>query len=206
MRELSEAESKRRLGDRLPVCRERLTHSAAEAARFMEGGSGVFVAKASGVAHKTEGNLVRVGLPAEYVLAQWDELAAAGDGTVLIADFVRPEYELLVGATRDEQFGPVLTVGHGGVMTEVLDDAVCFLHPLDRGDFGRGLEELRCARLLHGQRGRPAADLERLYELGSHLLEVLAANPDVMEVDLNPVAIVDGRPVVLDALVIVSGA
>ncbi|MFC5994378.1 acetate--CoA ligase family protein [Pseudonocardia hispaniensis] len=203
---MSEAESKQRLGDWLPACRERLTRSPAEAADFMAGGNGVFVAKASGVAHKTEGNLVRVGLPAEYVLAQWEELAAAGDGSVLVADFVRPEYELLIGATRDEQFGPVLTVGQGGVMTESIDDVVCFLHPLDRDDFGRGLEELRCARLLHGQRGRPGADLERLYELGSHLLDVLVADPDVMGVDLNPVAIIDGRPVVLDALVILSGA
>lgn len=203
---LSEAESKRRLGTWLPLCREEQTRSVAHAVQFMRsaGEDAVFVAKASGVAHKTEGNLVRIGLSAEEVVAQWNELAAAGDGSVLIADFVRADYELLVGATRDPQFGAVLTVGHGGVMTEVLDDAACFLNPLDPADLSRGLAELRCAPLLRGQRGQEPLDLGLLLELGRGVMDTMSTDPEVSEIDLNPVAIVAGRPVVLDALVVLA--
>src|SRR5215471_5115026 len=115
---LSEWDSKALLGA-VPRPLEALTRSRDEAAAFARSLDGPVVAKASGVGHKTERNAVRMN--AEVALV-WDELAALGDGRVLVAEQVSSELELIAGGLRDPQFGPVLSIGLGGVAAEALDD------------------------------------------------------------------------------------
>ena len=199
---LSEWESKQLLGPGLPVPREARTATADEAvALAVEWGCPV-VAKASGVAHKSDAGLVRLDLRAESLRAAWPALAAAGDGTVLVAEQVRGELELIVGGRRDDTFGPLVTVGLGGVAAEVLDDVAVLLSPPRAGELDEALDGLRGARLLAGYRGSPPVDRAALALVVGAVADLLDRDPDVVEVDCNPVLIRDGRPIVLDALVV----
>jgi hypothetical protein len=134
----------------------------------------------------------------------WDELARLGDGTVLIAEQVRGELELIVGGVRDPQFGPVVSVGIGGVAAEVFGDAVFVLSPTEPGELERALTGLRAVRLLDGWRGAPPVDRDALGQIVDAVGRLLAEDESVVEVDCNPVLISGGLPLVLDALVVTA--
>lgn len=206
MRTLSEWESKQLLGPGLPLPRERRTATVDEGVAFARSlAPAPMVAKASGVAHKTEGRLVRLGVDVDGVAAAWAELAAAGDGTVLVAEQVPAELELLVGGLRDPVFGPVVSVGIGGTAAEILGDAAFLLAPPEAGELDRAVAQLRGAALLDGVRGAPAVDRVGLAAIVAAVGGLLVREEDVVEVDCNPVLVHDGVPVVADALVVVAG-
>jgi len=200
--QLSEWESKALLGQRLPRPRELLSRASAEAVDFAAQIGGPVVAKASGVAHKSDAQLVRLGLDATSLAACWDELATAGDGTVLVAEQVVAELELIVGGLRDPQFGPLVSLGLGGVAAEVFDDVVFVLAPPEPGELDAAIAELRIAPLLAGHRGRPPVDRQALAEIVDAVADLLTSDPGVVEIDCNPVMVSGGRPVVVDALVV----
>jgi len=198
MRPLTEWESKALLGD-VPRPREALTHSRAEAVAFAETIGGPVVAKASGIVHKTEHG--GVCLDADLA-AVWDHLAILGDGRVLVAEQVRGELELIAGGVRDPQFGPIVSIGIGGVAAEVLQDVAFLLAPTAPGELDRAVGRLRSAPLFDGHRGRPPVDRARVQRILDAISDLLVADPDVVEVDLNPIVVVDGCPLVVDALVV----
>jgi len=201
VRTLSEWASKAALGD-IPRPVERLTRSAGEAVSFARQLGRPVVAKAGDLAHKSDFGAVRMDLDPERLAAAWPELAALGDGTVLVAEQVQAELELIVGGLRDPQFGPVVSVGLGGVAAEVFGDVVFLLAPPEPGELERALGELRGAALLNGHRGRPPLDragLARIVDAVSHLL---IEDETVLEIDCNPVLVSAGRPLVADALVV----
>jgi hypothetical protein len=198
VRPLTEWQSKALLGD-VPRPREALTRSRAEAVAFAESIGGPVVAKASGVVHKTELGAVRLGAD---VAAVWDHLAVLGDGTVLVAEQVRGELELMAGGVRDPQFGPIVSIGLGGVTAEVLQDVAFLLVPTAPGELDRAIGRLRAAPLFDGHRGRPPVDRERLQRILDAVGGLLVADPDVVEVDVNPIVVAGGRPLVVDALVV----
>lgn len=199
---LSEWASKLLLGPSVPRPREVLTTSRDAAVTFARDVSGLVVAKASGVAHKSDHGLVRLGLDAAAVGVCWDALAAAGDGTVLVAEQVHGDIELIIGGVRDQQFGPVVSVGLGGVTAEVFGDVVFVLSPPEPGEVAQAIAELRSAPLFDGYRGRPEIDRQALHDIVDAVAELLERDPTVIEVDCNPVLVVDGCPVVVDALVV----
>lgn len=202
----TEWETKQALGADLPTPRELLTDDLDEALRFVAEVGPQVVAKASGVAHKTEGGLVRVGIDADALRDCFAELAAAGDGRVLLAELVRDaEYELIVGGLRDEVFGPVVAVGLGGIAAEVFDDAAFVLSPARRDELDRALDGLRAAPMLAGVRGRPALDRDALFRVVAAVGDLLDRDPQVVEVDCNPVMVRHGAPVVVDALATTQG-
>jgi len=201
---LTEWESKERIGAALPRPQERLTTTVEEAVDHQRHVGGPVVAKASGVAHKSEQGLVRRGLDAAGLQECWADLAAAGDGSVLIAEQRTGELELLVGGIRDPQFGPLVTVGLGGVTAEVDPDLVFLLAPLEPGELERAIRRLRAAPLFFGFRGRTPVDLDALADVVDGVGQLLLADPTVLEIDCNPVLVDDGRLWVLDALVILA--
>lgn len=203
-RALSEWESKELLGPDLPRPRERRVRSAEEAAAFASSLGRPVVAKASGVAHKSDRGLVRLGLDARGAAACFEELARAGDGTVIVAEEVAGELELIVGGVRDPQFGPVGTVGLGGVAAEVDPDVAFILLPPEPGELDRAIAGLRAAPLFDGYRGRPPVDREALAGILGAIGRLLEEDPRVVEVDCNPVIVSGGRPVVVDALVVLE--
>ncbi len=206
MKTLSEWDSKQRLGKGLPRPAEALTRSRLEAEQFAATIKGPMVAKASGVAHKTEGGLVRLGLKAADIGDAWDELAAAGDGSVLIAEQISAELELIVGGYRDAAFGPLVTIGIGGVAAEIFGDVVAILAPPEEGEVAKAVSRLTGKKLLRGIRGRPPVDLVALGRIVGAVADLLCTDPMVAEIDCNPVMVRDGAPVVADALVVLNEA
>ena len=203
MKTLSEWESKRRLPD-LPYPQEALAVSRDKAQEFVAALGKPVVAKASGAAHKTEGGLVRFGVSAQTVGPIWDELAAAGDGTVLLAEQVSAELELIVGGYRDPSFGPLVTVGIGGIAAEIFGDVVALLAPPEPGELAAAVKQLSGHKLLQGIRGGPPVDIGALARIVDSVAGLLVDDPMVAEVDCNPVMVCKGKPLVVDALVVLA--
>jgi acetate---CoA ligase (ADP-forming) len=161
---------------------------------------------APGLAHKSDVGAVVLGVASRRELeAAIRRVLTAGrehepDG-VLIQRMAPEGVELIVGARRDRQFGPLVLVGIGGVLAEVLDDVVVRIAPIDAGDARQMLDELRGVRLLDGVRGRRGVNRTALAEVIAALGRALEAHPDWREVDLNPV-IVGREAVAVDALIV----
>ena len=159
------------------------------------------------IAHKTERGLVRLALQdAAAVRAASVELLAtvrAGDGAVelLIAPMVRGSRELIAGFVRDPQFGPCVMFGVGGVLAEALGDVAFRLVPLTELDADELLDDLATQKLLGPFRGEPAVDRTAVAATLVGLSRLAHDRPDVAAVDLNPLIVVDGKPVAVDALV-----
>lgn len=211
-RTLSEADSKRLLaGFGVPVARERLVADPGDAAAAAADLGFPVVLKLCGeaIAHKTERDLVRLGLgDAGAVARAADELWAnrrPEDGAVslLVAEQVRGRRELIAGLVRDPQFGPCVVLGLGGILTEALQDVVFALAPLSGADARRMVDGLRASHLVTRPfRGEPAVDRDALAELLLGLGRLAAERSDVASVDVNPLIVrADGRPVAVDALV-----
>jgi acetyl-CoA synthetase (ADP-forming) len=163
------------------------------------------------IAHKTERGLVRLRLgDAAAVREATSELLAAGrpeDGVtgVLVAPMVSGNRELIAGLVRDEQFGPAVMLGVGGVLAEAVADVAFRLVPLTRLDAAELVDSLATQALLGPFRGEPAVDREALADVLVGLSSAAEADASLVSVDLNPLIVVDGRPVAVDALVEVAG-
>ena len=112
--------------------------------------------------------------------------------------------ELFVGGLRDEQFGPVILVGSGGVLLEFVQDTAAGLAPLDDAAALSLIAGTRAHRLLRGFRGGPAADMERLAAALAAISRV-AAQPDVVALDVNPLIALPAGVAVVDAKVVTAG-
>lgn len=206
----SEAESKALLAAYgVPVVDERVVttpQAAAEAA--VELGLPV-VAKLCGpaIAHKTERGLVRLNLTDEKAVssAAAELLAAAtpadGDVAVLVAAMVRGTRELIAGAHHDRQYGPTVMIGFGGILAEAIGDVAFGLAPLATLDALEMIEDLSTQALLGPFRGEPAVDRDALAGVLTGLASAIRGEADVVSIDVNPLIVVDGRPVAVDALV-----
>lgn len=211
-RTLSEYESKALVaGYGVPVAREALATDAASAQREAERIGFPVVLKLCGaaIAHKTERDLVRIGLAdGQAVRAAAEELLAKrrpedGDVSLLVAEQVRGRRELIAGMLRDPQFGPCVVLGLGGILTEALGDVVFAAAPLSRAEARRMIHGLRASHLVTQPfRGEPAADEDAIAAVLMALGRLALERPDVRSVDLNPLIVRGDRPVAVDALVV----
>jgi acetyltransferase len=112
--------------------------------------------------------------------------------------------EVIVGMSRDPDFGPMLMVGMGGVFVEVYKDVAFRLVPLGRRDALDMIGEIRAQPLLDGARGRPRLDRAELAEILLRVSALVEAAPEIEELDLNPLVITDGGLVAIDARVVVG--
>jgi acetyl-CoA synthetase (ADP-forming) len=160
-----------------------------------------------GITHKTERGLVRLGLAtADAVEAAAAELLAAahpedGDMVLLVAPMLRGGRELIAGIHVDEQFGPCVMVGIGGVLAEAIGDVVFRLAPITEADALEMLDDLQSQPLLRPWRGEPAVDRAATAGALVGLSRLSHERPDVASVDVNPLIVVEGRPIAVDALV-----
>jgi acetate---CoA ligase (ADP-forming) subunit beta len=211
-RTLSEHESKRVLAAAgVPVLDERVVETpgeAVDAAREVAPGAAVVVKLCGeGVAHKTERGLVRLGLHGdEDVRAASTALLDAAlpeDGAVriLVAPMVHGSRELIAGVLRDLQFGPCVMIGVGGVLAEALADVAFRLVPVQRVDAEEMLDDLAAQALLGPVRGEPPVDRSAVADVVLALSRLAVENADIAAVDVNPLVVVDGRPVAVDGLV-----
>ncbi len=159
------------------------------------------------IAHKTERGLVRLGLAdADAVRDAATELLARArpeDGPVelLVMPMVKGSRELIAGLHTDRQFGPCVMLGIGGVFAEAIHDVQFRLVPITPVDAAEMIEGLRTQALLGAFRGEPPVDREALAEILLGLSRTAESDPDIVSVDLNPLVVVDGIPLAVDALV-----
>ena len=158
--------------------------------------------------HKSDAGGVILRIASETELARAiDRLQALGRELdvpvqgVLVEGMVPFDHELLIGLRRDARFGPVLTIARGGVQVELDADVATRLLPLNEQQVEAMLRSLRAARLLDGFRGQPAADIPRLADRIAGLCRWFIAQPDLAEVEINPLAVRGGNAWALDALV-----
>lgn len=207
---LTEAESKKLLSRYgIPVVEEVVVLSEEEAAARSAVMRFPVVLKAMGekLAHKTERGLVKVDLKsaAEVRQAFRDLRASAGEDweACLIQPFLQGKREFVAGLFRDPQFGPVVMFGLGGVFTEALKDVVFRIAPVDRRRAAAMLDEIKGKALLSAFRGEAAANRTLLEEAILGLSRLGMENPDIKEVDINPLIVMpDGEVKAVDALVV----
>jgi succinyl-CoA synthetase beta subunit len=218
---LSEAESKALLARYgIPVPAEELVASPEEAAAAADRIGYPVVVKLCGptIAHKTERGLVKLGLrDAGAVSAAAAELLAAvrpedlggsagspgadpGVG-LLVGAMVSGARELIAGFVRDDVFGPCVMLGVGGIFAEALGDVAFRLAPLSPVDAEELIDDLANQALLGAVRGEPPVEREALSRVLLGLAEVGEDDERIRSIDLNPLIVSGGVPVIVDALV-----
>lgn len=199
----------------IPITREILVASPQTAALAAAQIGFPVVIKLCGdqITHKTECDVVRLGLGDEEAVVRaatelWDRRQPEdGEVSLLIAEMVRGRRELIAGVIRDSQFGPCVLVGLGGILTEALGDVAFALAPLERDEARRMVEGLSAKHLiLHPFRGEGPVDLDTLADTLVALGRLAIERPDIHSVDVNPLIVVEGRPVAVDALVVIDEA
>lgn len=156
-----------------------------------------------GILHKSDVGGVCLDLRDEVaLLGAYDDIAGRLGPRVLVAPMAPRGVELSLGMVNDPQFGPIVTVGAGGTLVELLDDRAAALAPFGPRTARRLLDGLKLRRLLDGYRGEPAVDMDELSRIVA-AFSVLAADlaVEVAEIDVNPL-IVGQTIVALDALIV----
>jgi acyl-CoA synthetase (NDP forming) len=203
---LDEAESKNLLArSGIPVPSGQVVRSAGEAVAAAEALGYPVVVKALGTAHKTEVGGVRLNLGnADEVSAAVTEMSGLSE-SFLIEEMVDGVVaELIVGVGHDEQFGPYLLVGGGGVMVELMKDSAPLLLPTTKECVLHALGQLKCAPLFNGFRKAPPADLSAAADVVLAVAAMVENDPSsIIELDINPLMLLaEGQGVVAaDALI-----
>jgi acetyltransferase len=203
-------------GMRLP--KSRLAHSPAEAAEIAAAIGFPVVMKISSpdILHKSDIGGVKVGVADTaaaqdtYELIEYRARKYSSDATiwgVLVQEQVRKGREVLVGVSRDPQFGPLVAFGLGGIYVEVLQDVAFRLAPIARQEAAEQVRAIRTYPLLKGVRGEPPADIAAAEETILRISQLVTDFPEIVEMDINPLVIHNQGEgaIVLDARIILQG-
>jgi len=214
---LTEREAKQVLAPYgVPVVQEHLAQSRQDAidAATRLGFPVVMKVESPDIPHKTEAGVVRLNLKTpEEVGTAYDTVLANGRQAVpqarvngvLVQPMVPPGVEIMVGARIDPQFGPLVVVGLGGVLVELMKDTVVDLAPVTHDEAKAMLGRLKGQAALDGFRGNPGVDRERLADVIVRLSEFAADHADrIAEMDLNPLICAGDRIAAVDALIVLK--
>jgi len=114
------------------------------------------------------------------------------------------DYEIILGARKDRDFGSVILFGMGGTAAEVFGDFSIGLPPLNQTLARRLMEETKVHRMLQGFRGKPAADMRQLEEIIVRFSNLIVDFPEIAEIEVNPLAISGGKAYALDARMVID--
>ncbi len=165
------------------------------------------------VTHKSDVGGVQLGLDSpETVTAAYQEITQAlkrhqPDARiegVAVQKMARPGMEVIIGMSKDQQFGPVLMFGLGGILVEVLKDVAFRIVPLEPRDARQMIREIKGFPALQGFRGQEPADLEALEKLILMVSAFVEAHPEIEELDLNPVFAYEDGALAVDARIVVG--
>ncbi|UDF28819.1 UNVERIFIED_ORG: acetate--CoA ligase family protein [Roseateles sp. XES5] len=189
----------------LPVPKGLTAETADAAAEAAETLGFPVVLKGLGVAHKTEAGAVKLNLSSrEAVVDAAKAMAGVASGFLVEKMVGKPVAELIVGAMRDPIAGPVLTVGAGGILVELLEDSAILTLPTDEKAIRTAISGLKIAKLLNGYRGAPKGDIDALVAAVASAASYVVSNASIIEeLDVNPVMVLpagDGV-VAADALI-----
>ncbi len=165
------------------------------------------------ITHKSDVGGVALDLTsADDVAAAFDRIVASAkqhepnatiDG-VAVQRMEKQGIEVIVGMTKDPQFGPVLMFGLGGVLVEVLKDVAFRVVPINQRDARQMVREIKGFPLLEGYRGQDPADVARLEQLLLKVSEFVEQHPEVAELDLNPVFAYKDGAIAVDARIVLD--
>ncbi|MFL2646304.1 MAG: acetate--CoA ligase family protein [Dehalococcoidia bacterium] len=214
--QLNEVEAKQLLASAgVPVAQTQLAITADEAVNAAEeiGYPVVMKIVSPEIAHKSDVGGVVVGVEnsddvrsvfAEINRSVADKAPQAEIDGVAIQAMVPQGTEIIVGSTTDEQFGPVMMFGLGGVFVEILEDVAFRIVPLEPKDASDIVREIKGFPLLDGARGREKADLDSLENLILKVSNLVDENPQIAELDLNPVFAYSDGVVAVDAHIVLD--
>lgn len=208
---LDEYQSKRVLAAYgIPVVPEVLAINASEAVAAAQemGYPVVLKACAAEIAHKSDQGLIVLDLRNQDDLsAAFADLEAKVQGqaqSFLVQKMLKGARELVIGMSRDAQFGPCVMFGLGGVFTEILDDVSFRVAPLSEYDAKEMMEEIRASKILGDVRGMGEVDRQTLSDSLVALGRIGLEHPEIQEIDINPLIVAQGKPVAVDALVVLG--
>ena len=188
----------------IPTCRETLAESPGDAVAAAEAMGYPVVLKGChpDLTHKTEHGLVHLNLAtaAEVTEACRAIQMQTADAAFLVCEMVAGDREFIAGIHRQPGFPPCLLFGLGGIWAEALQDTAMRLAPITLSEALDQIDSIRAQALLEAHRGRPAVDRRALAGTLVNLGQLALDFPQIAAVDLNPILICDGRPVVVDAL------
>jgi acetate---CoA ligase (ADP-forming) subunit beta len=168
----------------------------------------VIKASSPDILHKTEKGLICVDIRNDdEAKVAFNEIIAGMNGnekTVLVQEMIKGKRELVAGLTRDSQFGPCVMFGLGGIFTEVLKDISFRVAPLEKLDAMEMMQEIKGHKILDSIRGMDAADLNILADILIALGRIGLENENIKEIDINPLILSGGKPVAVDALVVLE--
>lgn len=213
---LTEVESKRLLREAsVPTTEVKLARSRAEAvALAREMGFPVVLKIVSPqVIHKSDVGGVKLNLTSQrQVAGAWHEIMASVKAKapdafiegVAVQKMARPGVEVIIGVSKDPQFGPVVMFGLGGILVEVLKDVAFRIIPITRRDARQMIRELKGYPLLEGYRGQEPANITFLEDLLLKVSDFVEKNPQIKEMDLNPIFAYRDGAVAVDARIILE--
>ena len=214
---LSEHESKALLAlYGIPITKEKIVHSAEDAIKFAQelGFPVVLKVDSPDILHKTEANVIRIGInSSEEVVTAYEEIMEnagkynpnARINGVAVQEMITGGTEVIAGISQDPQFGPTIAFGLGGIFVEVLKDISLRITPLSRSDAQKMVTEIKAYPILKGIRGQAPADIDAVIDLLEKLSQLAQDfKDDIAEIDINPLIVFDkGRGVkALDALIV----
>ena len=213
---LTEVESKELIKEAgIPVVETHPASSKEEAVELAKGLGFPVVLKvlSPDIIHKSDIGGVKVDLRNDSQVTQaYDQIMVAIDQVnpsaivhgVSVQPMARQGIEVILGMSKDPQFGPLLMFGLGGIMVEVLKDVAFRLVPLTRRDARDMLREIKAYPLLEGYRGQEPADIATLEETLLKLSDFIERYPEIKELDLNPIFAYKDGLVAVDARVILE--
>jgi len=125
-------------------------------------------------------------------------------GSVLVQEMIVGKRELMVGLIRDEQFGPCVIFGFGGIFTEIFNDASLRVAPVNKADALDMIGEVKARNVLDAFRGMPPADVDQLADMLIKVGTIGLEQPHIREIDINPVLLSGGKPVAVDGLIVLD--
>ncbi len=194
-------------GYSIPVVEEKIANSVEDALNTpgLFGFPVVMKGILPGEIHKTESGLVRLGVSSEDEVKKiFGELNSkmAGKGKILVQKQMEGGLELIAGMIRDPQFGPCVMLGLGGILTEILKDTVFAVAPVSYKEALSMIGRLKSQKLINGFRGYPPVDREALAKILVGLGDLGYENPNIKEIDINPLIAVKNSIVAVDAVIV----
>ena len=213
---LTEIESKELLREAgINVIDTRMAKSKDEAIRLSQELAFPVVLKvvSPAILHKSDAGGVKVGLRTAKQVAKayddiWGAVGKKHPGAVIegvsVQQMARPGVEVIIGMSKDIEFGPLVMFGLGGIWVEVLKDVSFRIAPLTRRDAKEMIRELKGYPLLEGYRGKESVDVSNLEDYLLKVSDFVEQNPEIKELDLNPIFAYSDSAVAVDARVILE--
>jgi len=202
----------------IPVGKYKIAKTKSDAIKFANEIGYPVVAKlmSSDIIHKTDAKVIKLNIQSDNDLSQaYDEIITNANKYKINAKLIGVNIqkmakngitEIIIGGLRDKNFGPVLMFGLGGIFVEIFKDVSYRVCPITKDEAGRMIRSIKAFPLLNGYRGQSKADIEQIVNTILKCCNLLIENPEIIELDLNPVIVFEtGKGVmVVDARIILK--